>query len=116
MWVAGLPLLSEAFSAAVDPITAFLTRNWAEVGGWSLFIGLAMLIVVGSFKEWWVPGGRHKRLEVAMEKALDTTQLLVKQNEQLLQVNPLTKILLDERAPRNRGNEGTVDPSNPGGS
>lgn len=36
----------------------FFSTNWDAIGGWTLFIGLCLLIVVGAFREWWVPGGR----------------------------------------------------------
>lgn len=95
---------------SIDPFTAFPSVDWIEVGGWSAFVSLSILIVTGAFREWWVPGVRYRRTETALEKSLDTTKLVVKQNEQLIQVNPLTQILLDERVPQKRDARGKVDP------
>lgn len=86
--------------AAADPITALLTRDWAAAGGWSLFFSLCLLIVVGAFREWWVPGARHRRLEVAAEKASDAIDRLTTQNGQLITANEITKHFFEETVPK----------------
>lgn len=78
-------------SEDTDPITAFLTRDWASLGGWSLFIGLAMLIVVGAFREWWVPGPRYRRQEDALTKSLDLNKTQTDQITDLIEANEISK-------------------------
>lgn len=85
---------------ASDPVTALLTRDWAALGGWSLFIGLAMLIVVGAFREWWVPGARYRRLEVSAEKNSDTLNTTVKVLDKQVAANEITKHFFEETAPK----------------
>lgn len=87
-------------ASAVDPITALITRDWASFGGWSLFIGLCIFIVVGAFREWWVPGARYRRLEVLLEKASDANTALTTQNGQLIVANEITKHFFEETVPR----------------
>lgn len=86
-----------------DPITAFLNRDWAALGGWSLFIWLCILIVVGAFKEWWVPGPRYKRLEEAAKKSAEANDELRKQNGQLITANEITKHFFEETTPKRGG-------------
>jgi hypothetical protein len=85
---------------AADPITAFLTRDWASLGGWSLFIGLALFIVVGAFGERWVPGGRYRRLEESATKLQDALAEALKQNGQLITSNEITKHFFEETTPK----------------
>lgn len=90
-----------ALSAQVtDPITAIITRDWAALGGWSLFLGLCLLIVVGSFREWWVPGARYRRLELAASKLSTANDDLIKQNGQLITANEITKHFFEETVPK----------------
>lgn len=85
---------------AADPFFALLARDWAEVGGWSLFIGLCMLIVVGAFREWWVPGARYKRLEDAATLMGEANDKLTTQNGQLITSNEISKYFFEETVPR----------------
>lgn len=87
---------------ATDPITAFLTRDWAALGGWSLFIGLVMFIVLGSFKEWWVPGPRYRRTEDLLDKSVELNKELSGQNTNLIQSNEIVSYFFEETAPRRR--------------
>ncbi len=89
-----------AIVPAADPITDLLNRDYAALGGWSLFLMLAVLILVGSFKEWWVPGPRHRRTETLLQKSMDTVTTLTKQNEQLIAANEITKHFFEETTPR----------------
>lgn len=93
----------------VDPLTAVLTRDWAAVGGWSLFLGLCILIVLGAFREWWVPGSRYTRLESSASKLLESNNLLTTQNGQLIVANEITTHFFKETIPK-RG-EATNDDS-----
>lgn len=85
---------------ASDPFTAILTRDWAGVGGWSLFIGLCLVIVMGSFREAWVPGARYRRLEEAAKKVTEANEALMTQNGQLITANEITKHFFEETVPK----------------
>jgi hypothetical protein len=87
-------------AGAPDPLTALLTRDWAALGGWSLFIGLALLIIIGAFREYWVPGARHRRVEASAEKAADSLAEAMKQNGQLITANEITKHFFEETTPK----------------
>lgn len=101
------------FADEADPITAILTRDWAAVGGWSLFIGLAILIVTGAFREWWVPGARYKRSEEALVKSNDTLQITVGLLEKQTVANEITKHFFEETSPR-RGDASRISPETGG--
>lgn len=98
-------IASASLSEGSDPITAFATHDWAAAGGWSLFILLALTIVLGSFKETWVPGVRFRRTEDALKKMTDAHDELLRQNGQLITQNEITKHFFEETVPK-RG-EGT---------
>jgi hypothetical protein len=83
-----------------DPITDLLNRDWAAVGGWALFLGLVLFFVIGAFREWWVPGPRHRRTEQLLERALDQNGKLATQNSDLISANEITKRFFEETAPR----------------
>lgn len=86
-------LTSKLVVGAEDPITAILTRDWAAVGGWSLFIGLALTIVIGSFKGWWVPGWMYKAQAITLAEAMA-------QNHTLLVTADITKHFFEATAPK----------------
>lgn len=85
-----------------DPITAFIARDWAALGGWSLFLGLCLLIVVGAFREWWVPGGRYRRLEDAATKQSETLATTANALEKQVTANEIVKHFFEETTPRRR--------------
>lgn len=95
--------------AVEDPITDFFQRDWAALGGWSLFLGLCILIVIGAFRETWVPGRRYRRLEVSAEKILDAHDKVVTQNGQLIVANEITAHFFKETVPK-RGEATNDDP------
>lgn len=109
-----LYIVSSAHLAeAADPITALLTRDWAAVGGWSLFIGLALAIVLGSFRETWVPGNRYRRAEARAEKAeaalklsQETLEEALSQNSKLLSSSQIVEYVLKEFLPKLHKPEG----------
>ena len=84
----------------MDIFTAFFTRDWAAVGGWSLFVSLSIFIVIGAFREWWVPGKRYARMESAALKATDALAEALKQNGQLVTTNEITKHFFEETTPK----------------
>lgn len=92
--------LVEAPMDGSDPITALLTRDWAAFGGWSLFIGLGILIILGSFRGWWVPGWMYK----AQGKTLDEAMA---QNHKLLVTADITRHFFESTAPK-RGEDDDV--------
>src|SRR5690606_27038122 len=89
-----------AVTSGGDPITAFLTRDWAALGGWSLFVMLGLYIIIGSIREWWVPGARYKRLEEASIKMTDANTDLRQQNGQLITANEITRHFFEETVPK----------------
>lgn len=89
-----------------DPITALLNRDWAALGGWSLFIMLALAIVLGSFRETWVPGARLRREEDRADKAEAALKLsqealgeALEQNTKLLGSAEISSYVLREILP-----------------
>lgn len=68
-----------------------MTRDWAALGGWSLFIMLALAIVLGSFRETWVPGARYRRAEARAEKAEEALKLSQEALDEALDQN--TKLM-----------------------
>lgn len=93
-------ILSLAPEVALDPFWTLLTRNWTDVGGWSLFIGLCVLIVAGAFREWWAPGGRIRKLEELVAKQAETIAALTSQNGQLVTANEISKYFFEETVPK----------------
>lgn len=83
-----------------DPITAFLTRDWAALGGWSLLIATWVTILWGALKEWWVPGARYRRLEASSIKLIEANTALTLQNGQLITGNEITKHFFEETVPK----------------
>lgn len=83
-----------------DPITAFLTRDWAALGGWSLFVGISLFIVIGAFREWWVPGPRHRRVENSASEQSKTLALTVEALKEQTQANEITKHFFEKTVPK----------------
>ena len=83
-----------------DPITAFLTKDWAALGGWSLCIATWIAIMWGALREWWVPGPRYRRLEEASIKMTDANTDLRQQNGQLITANEITRHFFEETVPK----------------
>jgi hypothetical protein len=94
-----------AVDAAVDgfSVPTFFGTDWQTVGGWSLFVGLCLAIVVGAAFEWWVPGRRHRRVE---ESAAKQAQLLAETVELLkdqTMANEITKDFFEKTVPKRGG-------------
>lgn len=83
-----------------DPITAFLTRDWAALGGWSLLIATWVAILYGALSERWVPGARYRRLEESSIKMTDANTELRQQNGQLITSNEIVKHFFEETVPK----------------
>lgn len=90
----------ELVAAGGDPITALVDHDWAALGGWSLFIGLVLTLIVSLFRETIVPGKRVARLEAALEKQAELITSLTAQNGQLIDANEITKHFFEETGPR----------------
>lgn len=80
-------------------IPGWFSVNWDRVGGWSLFIALCLLIVIGAFREWWVPGGRFRRLEASAEKQSETLANTVVSLREQTQANEITKHFFEKTVP-----------------
>ena len=87
-------------AAESDPITAFLTRDWAALGGWSLFVMLCLFIVIGSFREWWVPGPRYRRLEISADEQSKTLTNVSEALREQTQANEITKHFFEKTVPK----------------
>lgn len=85
----------EAFS-----IASFFSSNWESIGGWSLFIGLCIFIVIGAFREWWVPGSRYKRVELAASEQSKTLASTVDALKQQTTANQITKYFFEQTVPK----------------
>lgn len=68
---------------------AFTT--FAQDGGWPAFGMLALLIVIGAFAEWWVPGRRHRRVEESASKQSETLATTVTLLKDQTFANEITK-------------------------
>lgn len=95
--------LALASSNDTNFLVALFNRDFTEVGGWSLFIGLCLFIVIGSFREWWVPGPTHRRLDEAASKTSQANDELIRQNGQLIKANEITKHFFEETTPKRGG-------------
>lgn len=93
-------MLSVSQDESPDLFNAILARDWGAVGGWSLFIGLGLLIVMLVLNERLVPGKALTRLIEANQKLLEANEALTKQNGQLITANEITKHFFQETAPK----------------
>ncbi|WP_291053749.1 hypothetical protein [Herbiconiux sp.] len=93
-------IMAALVAEGADPVTALLTRDWAALGGWSLFIGLCLAVVLGAFREGWVPGARYRRLEASAKLLAEANVELTKQNGQLITANEITKHFFEETTPK----------------
>lgn len=89
-----------AAAAESDPFTAFMEHDWAALGGWSLFVLICLYMVIGSVREWWVPGRRYRRLEDASLEMSEANKELMTQNSQLITANEITKHFFEETVPK----------------
>lgn len=83
-----------------DPLTALFTRDWAALGGWGMFFSLSVLVVTGSFREWWVPGTRYKRMEDSARDLAEANKKLTDQNGDLITANQIVAHFFEETTPR----------------
>ena len=91
---------SAATTIDSSPVPSFFNFDWADVGGWSLFIGLCLFIVVGSVREWWVPGRTHRRVvDSAAEQSRTLSQAMDALREQT-QANEITKHFFEKTVPK----------------
>lgn len=105
-------LLQTIVKQDVDPITDIFNHDWAAVGGWSLFIGLIILIVISFFRGWAIPGWMYRDQGKTLDKAMD-------QNRTLLAAADITAHFFKSQAekpkprarrPRNKSEVTTHDP------
>lgn len=81
-------------------IPSFFTMNYEQIGGFSLFLALCLLIVVGAFREWWVPGGRYRRLEDSAAKQSETLATTSDALREQIQANEITKHFFEKTVPK----------------
>ena len=93
-------MLSVSQDESPDLFNAILARDWAAVGGWSLFIGLGLFIVWSVLSERLVTGKAFTRQIEANQKLLDANDALTTQNGQLITANEITKHFFQETVPK----------------
>lgn len=101
--------MSPSAPMALDPISAIIAQEWGDLGGWSLFLGLALLIIMGAFREWWVPGGRHRRLEDASIRNSQSLAAAMRALEKQVAANEITKHFFEETTPHRKRKEFEAD-------
>lgn len=96
------PIESAVYLATAngDPITAVLTRDWAAVGGWSLFVMLCILIVTSFMRGWIVPGSMYRSLETASKLQAETLSTLSGTLDKQVQANEISSYFFKETAPK----------------
>ncbi len=105
-------MLSGSQDESPDLFNAILTRDWGGVGGWSLFIGLGLLIVSLVLSEKLVTGKAYLRQVEANNKLLAANEALTTQNGQLITANEITKHFFQETVPkRGEAREWDTSPS-----
>lgn len=93
-------MLSVSQDESPDLFNAILARDWGAVGGWSLFIGLGLLIVNLVLSEKLVTGKAYLRQVEANNKLLAANEALTTQNGQLITANEITKHFFQETVPK----------------
>lgn len=93
-------MLSVSQDESPDLFNAIFARDWEDVGGWSLFIGLGLLIIWLVLSERLVPGKAYLRQIEANEKLLAANEALTTQNGQLITANEITKHFFQETVPK----------------
>ena len=93
-------MLSVSQDESPDLFNAILARDWGAAGGWSLFIGLGLLIVSLVLSEKLVTGKAYLRQVEANNKLLAANEALTTQNGQLITANEITKHFFQETAPK----------------
>lgn len=86
----------------VDPWSAILSFDWLNVSGWSMFIGVVVLVVLGFFRGWWVPGWLYKRSEKALDASQDALGQALAQNTTLLASQNIVEYVFRELLPPGR--------------
>lgn len=96
------PIESTVYLASTnsDPITAFLERDWAAVGGWSLFVMLCILIVTSFMRGWIVPGSMYRSLEAASKLQAETLATVSSTLDKQVQANEISSYFFRETAPK----------------
>lgn len=98
--MAALNLATTLLAEGGDPITDVVNHDWAALGGWSLFIGLVITLLMALFREGLVPGKRVVRLEGTVERQQELIRDLTEQNGKLIEANEIAKHFFEETAPR----------------
>ncbi len=85
--------------AADSPVQWFIDLATADFTGWGLFGALVILIVLGAFTEFWVPGRRYRRAEKVGIDAVAALKLSEEQKGALLNYNDLVAHIIHQAAP-----------------
>ena len=87
-------------ATASDPFSAIIARDWAAVGGWSLFVLLCILIVTSFIRGWIVPGSMYRSLEAASKLQAETLSTLSGTLDKQVQANEISSYFFKETAPK----------------
>lgn len=98
-------------SETADPLLQVLFQNLMSFGDTSLFILLCLYIVLGSVREWWVPGRRYRRLEEASIEMTKANAVLREQNSDLIKSNQITQHFFQETTPKRGGSSNESIPA-----
>jgi hypothetical protein len=97
-------MLSVSQETSPDLFNAIFQRDWAAVGGWSLFIGVTVWLLIyiprAFANEKIVPGAQHRRQVEANVKLSAAVDALTQQNGQLITANEITKHFFQETTPK----------------
>ncbi len=87
-------------ATGADPFSAIIARDWAAVGGWSLFVMLCMIIVTSFIRGWIVPGSMYRSLEAASKLQAETLSTLSGTLDKQVQANEISSYFFKETAPK----------------
>lgn len=91
---------SAATATDSSPIPSFFNFDWADVGGWSLFIGMCLFIVIGAVRGWWVPGWMYRRLDDSSIQQSKTLAQAMDSLREQTQANEITKHFFEKTVPK----------------
>jgi hypothetical protein len=82
--------------------TVFL-RDWGDISGWSLFIGLGLFLVIGFATDRIWSGRRGRRAEEAAERSAEVARVTLEQNTKLIESQGFAEYVFKELLPPKRG-------------
>jgi hypothetical protein len=89
--------------------------NIGVINGWAFGGGLALFIVVGAFREWWIPGPVHRRAVAAAKLTSDSLAKAVETIKKLVESQRIVDYFFENVLPHNpmspkKGTRDTIRP------